>query len=58
MFRMQIRWFSRTHDDRGLWDVRAVPLDAKDSPDRLYSAVMLPIDDVAKDIARRNGWWN
>lgn len=52
MFRTQIRWFSRTNEDRGMWAVRAVPLDVS----RLYSASMIPVDDIAKGVAARNGW--
>jgi PAS domain-containing protein len=58
MFRTQIRWYSRTHENRGLWDVRATPIDPKDSAERLYSAVLVPVDDEAKAIAERNGWRN
>ena len=43
-------------EDRGMWEIRGVPIAARKLGDTLYSVTFHPADDVARAIADRNRW--
>lgn len=54
IFRFAINLRDNNGNDRGVWEFKATPID--DSKPQLYSGLFAPFDDLAKEIAGRNGW--